>query len=64
MEYVWAAYSVTWIFIFVYTLILGRRQANLLREVADLREAVEKGKKGKKKNKENKVPVDSAARIR
>lgn len=53
MEYVWAAYSVTWIFIFVYTLILGRRQASLLRELADLREAVGK-----------KAPVDSAERIR
>ncbi|TDA68576.1 MAG: CcmD family protein [Clostridia bacterium] len=46
MEYVWAAYSVTWIFIFAYTLVLGRRQARLLRELAALREAIGKESAG------------------
>lgn len=33
MRYVWAAYSITWIAIFIYTLLLGRRQARLAEEV-------------------------------
>lgn len=38
MVYVWAAFSVTWLVIFLYTLSLGRRQNKLAQEVAHLEE--------------------------
>lgn len=40
MTYVWAAYSITFIVIFIYTLILGKRQKALVEEVEILRQVL------------------------
>jgi CcmD family protein len=40
MKYVWAAYSLVWIAIFAYTLLLGSRQRKLERELFSLQKAV------------------------
>jgi len=42
MTYVWAAYTAVWLFIFGYTLILGSRQKKIEREIALLRETIER----------------------
>lgn len=42
MTYVWAAYSIVLIFIFLYSWLLGRRQQHLLEEVAMLKKMMEK----------------------
>jgi len=46
LDYVWLAYSVSWLAIFGYTLLLGQRQRKLSHEIALLRDAIA-GKKGK-----------------
>ncbi|MHB1125825.1 MAG: CcmD family protein [Bacillota bacterium] len=40
LVYVWAAYSVIWGLIFIYTLILGRRQRLLNEEISLLKETL------------------------
>lgn len=42
MSYLFWAYSATWLVIFAYTLTLGARQKKLVRDVAWLKEAMEK----------------------
>lgn len=42
MVYVWAAYSIVLVFIFLYSWMLGRRQQNLMEEVAMLKKMLEK----------------------
>lgn len=41
MTQVWAAFSIIWLAIFVYTLVLGRRQEQLLAEIRLLKKAVQ-----------------------
>lgn len=38
MSYVWAAYSVVWVVIFGYLLILGKRHKNLQKEIEFLKQ--------------------------
>ncbi|MEW6663413.1 MAG: CcmD family protein [Bacillota bacterium] len=40
LAYVWMAFSITWIAIFVYTLMLGKRQQKLAHELELLRQAI------------------------
>jgi CcmD family protein len=42
LDYVWLAFSVAWLAIFVYTLILGKRQQRLARDLELLQQAVKK----------------------
>ncbi|WP_082306909.1 CcmD family protein [Bacillus sp. FJAT-27245] len=37
MEYMYAAYSVAWIVIFSYLVVLGKRQSNLQKEIEFLK---------------------------
>lgn len=41
MKYVWVAYSLVWIAIFGYTLLLGSRQRNLEKDISLLQKAVD-----------------------
>ena len=43
MPYLFAAFSVVWIVIFLYTLSISRRQRELSREVETLRQMTEEG---------------------
>ncbi len=45
MEYLFSAYTVTWILIFGYTVTIGRRQKRLAAELEHLQRAIEKSKK-------------------
>ena len=40
MEYLFWAYTAIWILIFAYTLYLGRRQSNILKELELLKTAL------------------------
>ncbi|MDN5348054.1 MAG: hypothetical protein PWP65_1618 [Clostridia bacterium] len=40
LVYVWAAYTVVWVGVFVYTLVLARRQKRLGQELELVRELV------------------------
>lgn len=40
MIYVWAAYTIIWIFIFGYSLVLGNRQKKIEKEIFLLQEAM------------------------
>ncbi|NLC77102.1 MAG: CcmD family protein [Clostridia bacterium] len=40
MTYVWAAYTLVWLFIFGYSLMLGSRQKKIEREIMLLKQAV------------------------
>ncbi|HHY59222.1 MAG TPA: CcmD family protein [Clostridia bacterium] len=42
MTYVWAAYTAVWLFIFGYTLTLSGRQKKIEREIALLKETIER----------------------
>ncbi len=41
MKYVFAAYTIIWIFLFVYLLTLGKRQTNMAKELDVLTEQVQ-----------------------
>lgn len=40
LAYVWMAFSITWIAIFVYMLMLGRRQQKLAHELEHLQQVL------------------------
>ncbi len=40
MTYVWAAYTVIWLFIFGYSLTLSNRQKKIEKEILYLKEAI------------------------
>ena len=40
LVYVWAAYTVVWVAVFLYTLVLGQRQKRIAQDLAFLRELV------------------------
>ncbi|MFA5536787.1 MAG: CcmD family protein [Bacillota bacterium] len=40
MNFVWAAYTVIWLFIFGYSLVLGNRQKKIEKEIQYLKEAI------------------------
>jgi len=42
LGYVWAAYSIAWLLIFGYTMILGQRQSKIASEMEMLQDAVAK----------------------
>ncbi|WP_227762937.1 CcmD family protein [Zhaonella formicivorans] len=42
MKYVWAAYSIVMVLIFLYTWTLGKRQSKLAQEVSMLQKTLEK----------------------
>jgi CcmD family protein len=44
MTYVWAAYTLVWLFIFGYSLMLTNRQKKIEREILLLKQAIDSDK--------------------
>ncbi|NLL19066.1 MAG: CcmD family protein [Clostridia bacterium] len=44
MTYVWAAYTLVWLFIFGYSLMLTNRQKKIEREILLLKQAIDRDK--------------------
>ncbi|WP_084019429.1 CcmD family protein [Desulfuribacillus alkaliarsenatis] len=48
MTYLFAAYTITWVLIFLYTLSLGKRQSDIAKELDVISEQLQLIEEGKK----------------